>query len=176
MAPRRKTRRSQYSSRSRPRKVALLEEYQTMSIMPPATSISVGVIALPAEIIASTFRLIKFTVTAASMDVATANKFNDGPAFFQLRQLAVDGISTLRSSPVFAAGPQPRTFQLQTDKLEYPGPWKGASLIAVDCLCPKSGYERGIGITVKLRFSRDHVPVAEACPTVEAYPTNFTIV
>lgn len=171
MAPRRSRRSRRRGSSRRASAPILRDEITYLTVITPNQTSSVTLSMLPDAVRESTFRLSSFRVSAGSLDVATANKYTDGPAFFQMRQLAVDGVSTIKVSPVFAAGPQPRTFHLQTDKLEYPGPWKGAHLVAVDCLCPNKGYERGVGMSVTLQFTRNHVPTSEACPTLIAYPT-----
>lgn len=151
--------------------IKLYDESTFISQISPNSSVTISWSLLPSPVQHATFKLKSFRVTASSLDVATANAFSDGPAFFQMRQLDTDGKTTLRTSPPFVVGPQPKSFHLRCDPKEYVGPWRGDHLVAVDCLCPKTGYERGLGLSISLRYVHDHIPISEACPTVTAVPT-----
>lgn len=172
MGRRRRGRRSSVRARE---SNALRVESQHLSLISPNTSCIIGWSSLPPIATAASFKLTKLIVTAVSRDSATANSYVDGPGFFQIRQLAPDGKITLRSSTVLMAGNIPKVVKFITDKVEYPGAWRGDALFAIDCLCPKQGYERGLGLTVKATYTVNHTPVSEACPTIEATPMiDFT--
>lgn len=169
MTKRRRTRRSKRRSRG----TRLISEFQAYGVYSPNTSMVIGWSRLPSLVQDSTFRLIHFSISGSSLDTASANKFQDGPAFIQLRQLSPDGKTTLRCSRVFALTGN-KTFSLRTDRIEYPGSWRGDALVSLDVLCPKKGYERGIACTLYLKFTYDHIPLSEACPNIEAVPTCST--
>lgn len=149
----------------------LVAEGQFMSVISPASSAVIGWNMVPDAAHSSTFRLTNATVTGTALDAATANSLQTGPAFIQMRQIAPDGKTTLRSSTIKQFGANPRSYQLRTDSVEYPGPWRGDALFAVDCLCPKKSYEIGCAMTISLTFTYDHEPNSEHCPTIEATPT-----
>lgn len=148
------------------------DEITLISIISPASSLAVSWQRVPTEVQEASFRISLIRVHAASLDVATANAFSDGPGFFQIRQLHTDGKTTLRASNILQASTSTRTFHMRPNGIEYPGPWRGDNILAVDCLCPKKGYERGIAITLYIKFVRTHIPVSEACPTVDCVPTS----
>lgn len=165
-------RRVNTTRKKRSTRVRLREECQFIGTVAPASSFAVSWSHIPERVSSATFRLVQVKLTAASLDVAVANSFKDGPAVFQIRQLHTDGKTTLRSSPALMVGTNSRTFHLRPDRIEYPGPWRGDNIVSVDCLCPHKGYERGMTVVLRLSFTHDHVPASDDCPTIECVPTN----
>lgn len=159
------------------------EQYCYIGQLSPATTASIGYGQLIAYLQARPFTFRRITITAAALDVATANKLTIGPAHFQIRQLApipqistttvVKDSSMIKASKAFMVGTNPRTFRFNLNKFRYPSSCKLDAFIAIDCICPAAGYEIGIQYSLTLEIDIYHEFESESCPKVSVTTTDL---
>lgn len=140
----------------------------------PATTVTVGYGQLIQYIQGRPFKFLRCTITAAALDVASANKATFGPACFQLRQLvpldtvsastATAVTSVIKSTRPYMVGNNPRTFRINFNKFRYPADGKLDCYIALDTLCLTKGTEIGINYTLTIELQVFHEYESEKCP------------
>lgn len=142
----------------------------------PASTVAFSWDNLPKACQKASFRLITARFQFASLDVATANKVLAGPSIVQIRQQdsasqsSTSSGTTIKSSPLVMVGPQPKVVNFRGVNHLYPEGYRGSNFLAVDCLCPKSGYEIGALFTYQLKFCVYHTSQNEACPALKEIP------
>lgn len=151
----------------------------------PSTTASIGVGQLNPYIQDRPFKFRKVVITAASLDVASANKNTFGPAMFQIRQYSnvprVSGTTTLqeytqiKSSRVFMVGPNPKTFYFTPIKYRYPAKCGLETFLALDCLCAVKGYEIGMHFSITIDIQVYHEQESESCPKVMLPMTSYAM-
>lgn len=145
-----------------------------LGLCAPATTVTVGYGQLIQYIQGRPFKFLRMTITAASVDVATANKATFGPASFQIRQLVpiatvsstttTASTSVIKSTRPYMVGSNPRTFRINLNKFRYPADGKLDTYLALDCLCFFKGSEIGINYSLTVELQVFHEYESEQCP------------
>lgn len=147
----------------------LMTELVGHAMISPAATVAFNWDNLPEVCRSSPFRLVSVKCEFAAVDTAVLNKVTAGPALVQIRQQegaaqsSTSSGATVKTSPQFMIGPNPKNVFFRCNNYLYPSNFRGSGILAVDCICPNEGYEIGVLMSYSIRIHVFHATQPESC-------------